>query len=78
MTEEQTFCGPRSVQRTRAHDTRQTMTGMDRILDSWADNSTRLDCPLTVTEQMISDFERSTGFLGVGKKMVAAGFWRLP
>ena len=77
MTEKQTIFGPRPLASPRADDPRQTMTGTDQVLDKRADNSTRQNYPLTVTKQMISDFESYTGFFGLGKKMVAAGFWRL-
>jgi hypothetical protein len=65
----------------RANDTHpQTENGMNSVLDEWTHKPVSdhvQEHPLTVTNQMISDFEASTGLLGIGKKMLAAGFWRL-
>lgn len=33
--------------------------------------------PLTVTRENIADFERETGFVGIGRRMVRAGIWKL-
>ena len=69
---------PPSYQTVRDHDTnRQTSDRSIDVLDNRADNPTYLPYSLSVTKQMISDFETSTGLLGIGKKMLAAGFWRL-
>ena len=61
----------------RVNNTRQSKTGMYHTLNTGVDKSIYLPYSLSVTGQMISDFETSTGLLGIGKKMVAAGFWRL-
>ena len=65
----------------RVHDT-YTQTNdsrMNIVLDERVHKPASQYTPsrLIVTQQMIFDFETSTGFLGIGEKMLKAGFWQL-
>jgi hypothetical protein len=58
----------------------QTAEELNNVLDQWVHKPASQApprYPLTVNEAIIADFESVTGLFGVGKKMVAAGFWRL-
>lgn len=80
---EKNFMDPHVRQTERVQNDTYGQTNVSRLnnnLDEWIDKASSQrpqSNRLTVTEQMVCDFETATGLHGIGKKMVAAGFWRI-
>lgn len=73
--------GPPCLTTGQAYDNhQQSADDFNTVLDQWINKPASQApprYPLTVNESIIADFESTTGLFGIGKKMVAAGFWRL-